>query len=365
MMKLGILYLNKGGGVAQCTYELVRSMSGRADVTCYLASQNVMLDQFKSLPCRVHAFPIARGTKRLLYSLLTGKGNPEVSQTILTESPDLILDTGSVGWGRVVQMQLARKVPIAEIIHDSTAHPGLKSWIEDLPNIICPPMADVLVGMSEFCYRELVRKYPAKQHVKSRHGIILSESRVDLDGVADRRHKLLFFGRINPYKGVEYLVPAFRIARESMPHLELSIVGNGPIKPGLLKEMTCLGIRLVNRYVNEDEIRRFIAESGVMILPYTSATQSGVAAVALGNGLPSIATDVGALPEQVVHGKNGLIVPPRNVEMLAAAMVEIARDRNTAFQMAVEARRIGEEEYSWDKIGDELLNNLQIVLKQR
>ncbi|MCX8052310.1 MAG: glycosyltransferase, partial [Armatimonadetes bacterium] len=114
-----------------------------------------------------------------------------------------------------------------------------------------------------------------------------------------------------------------------------------------------------NRYVQDSEVKNAIATHGVMVLPYTSATQSGVAAIALGNGLPCIATRVGALPEQVIDGRNGIVVPPCNADALAEAMLKIAADEELARRMADEAVRIGREEYSWQVISRRLLNDLQ------
>ena len=95
-----------------------------------------------------------------------------------------------------------------------------------------------------------------------------------------------------------------------------------------------------------------------MVLPYTSATQSAVAALALANGMPCIATSVGALPEQVIDGSNGFIVPPGDPEALARAMVTISGDAATAHRMAQESLRIGRELYSWNVIGQALLDDL-------
>jgi glycosyltransferase involved in cell wall biosynthesis len=220
------------------------------------------------------------------------------------------------------------------------------------------PSADILVALSEFSYQQLSRKYPHKQCIRSRHGIILSASHIDVAAVAARRNKQLFFGRIFPYKGITTLLNAFAIAQRIDPAIELTIVGRGRLGTRLLRQIAGLDVHLDNRYVPDNEIKGILASHGVIVLPYSSATQSGVAALALGNGIPCIATNVGALPEQIIHGRNGLLVPPRDPESLARAMVAVSGNADLARQMAIEARSVGKENYSWNDIGQLLLEDL-------
>lgn len=358
-MKIGLLYLGKSGGISQCMYELAKALSPIADVICYLPSQNTMLDQFAALPCQMQSFPMRRGAKSLLRSIITNKESSGIAAAILKDAPDIILDAGSGAWGDVIHRQIRGRIPIAAIIHDVTRHPGLWALRDALPNMIRPCIADAVVSLSDFSHRELVRKYPNKAHIQSRHGIIMPTGNVDSQLVAERRKKLLFFGRIDPYKGLDVLVKAFGIAKKVDPELSLTIIGRGTIAKNLRDEISHLNIGLVNRYVSDDEISKAVQSHGVIVLPYTSATQSGVAAIALANGLPCVASDVGALPEQVIDGENGLIVPPNDPQKLASALLEISHDCETAARMSEATFHLGNSRYSWDVIAEELVDKLQ------
>jgi glycosyltransferase involved in cell wall biosynthesis len=364
-MRIAILSLDKGGGTAHCAYGFAKSMAGKVEVTCFLAAQNEMLDEFQALPCRVRAFPMKRGAKSLLRSILSGRESSGIVAAIRSDSPDIILDAGSGVWGGVVIKQLGGRIPVAQIVHDVFPHPDLRSVIDAIPGLMYGPIADVFIGLSDFSYRQLARKYPNKERIRATLGIILAAGDVSTQFVADRRHKQLFFGRIHPYKGVEILVDAFPLARELDPKIELTIVGRGPIGTTLRRRISRLGIRLDNRYVSDDEIRQIVSAHGVMVLPYSSATQSAVAAIALANGMPCVATTVGALPEQVIDGRNGLLVPPRNPQALARAMAAISTNAETARRMAAESLRIGRELYSWSAIGERLLDDLARFLAGR
>jgi glycosyltransferase involved in cell wall biosynthesis len=364
-MRIAILSLDKGGGGAHCAYGFAKSMARKAEVICFVAAQNEMLGEFQTLPCRVRAFPMTRGPKSLLRSMLKGRESSGIAEAITSESPDIVLDAGSGVWGGLVLRQLEGRIPIAQIVHDVFPHPDLRSLIDALPGWVYGPVADVFIGLSDFSHRQLARKYPHRACIGARHGIMLGAGEINLESVADRRHKQLFFGRIHAYKGIETLVDAFPLAKELDPKLELTIVGHGPIATTLRRKISKLGIGLDNRYVSDDEIMQIISSHGVVILPYTSATQSGVAAIALANGMPCVATNVGALPEQVVHGRNGLIVAPRDPEALARAMVAISSSAEVARKMAEESLRIGRELYSWSTIGQDLLDALTRFLAVR
>lgn len=357
-MRIAILSLDKGGGTAHCAYDLAKVMADKVQITCYLAAQNELLSDFEALPCRVRTFPMKRGPGSLLKSMLVGRESSGIAQAIESDAPDMILDAGSGVWSGLVLKTLRGRIPIAQIVHDVFPHPDLRSRIDSLPARFYGSPADILIALSDFSYRQLAVKYPRQEHIHSRLGIILPPGEINLQSVANRRHKQLFFGRIHPYKGVDILVHAFAIAKQLDPAIELTIVGRGPVGTRLLQRIAELGIGLDNRYISDDEIRQVVSSHGVMVLPYTSATQSAVAALALANGMPCIATSVGALPEQVIDGSNGFIVPPGDPEALARAMVTISGEAATAHRMAGESLRIGRELYSWNVIGQALLDDL-------
>lgn len=363
-MKIALLYLNKGGGIANCTLELAKTLSGNHSVTCYLSSENEMLPAFERQSFKTKAFIWKRGRLNLLLAMFSYRDTTGISREILADKPDVVIDTGSWWWRRVVFTELKGKVPLAEIVHDPNPHPGSMRIFYNIHHRMFPSLADIVIAFSGHCYRELVLKYPSKYHISSKHGIIVPSEQIDSAAIASKRNKFLFFGLIEPYKGLDILFEAYQLAKSNNPEIELTIAGKGEIPPDLLARIKSSDITLINDYVPESEIHDLINRHGVMVMPYTYATQSGVAAVALANGIPCIATSVGALPEQIQHGRNGIIVPPKNAEELAKAMTEIAGDFDAAKKMSEESYRIGKEEYSWETIGSDLINDIQSALSK-
>ncbi|MGH8223399.1 MAG: glycosyltransferase [Woeseiaceae bacterium] len=148
-------------------------------------------------------------------------------------------------------------------------------------------------------------------------------------GISEERKTLLFFGLIRPYKGLRHLIEAMR---RVSAELDCQLVVAGEFyedkRPYLeLIEKLALGqkIHVVDRYIPNEDVALFFTAADVVVLPYVSATQSGIVQIAFGLERPVISTNVGGLPEAVDHGKTGLLVEPQDPERLAAAILEYFR----------------------------------------
>lgn len=136
---------------------------------------------------------------------------------------------------------------------------------------------------------------------------------------------VLFFGLVRPYKGLAYLLQAWPEVRRHLDCL-LLVVGefyDDKEKYTALVEQIGLGehIRMVDEYVNNEDVASYFGAADVVVLPYIEATQSGIVQIAYGCGTPVITTRVGGLPEAVEDGRTGLLVDPGSAEQLAAAIV--------------------------------------------
>jgi glycosyltransferase involved in cell wall biosynthesis len=361
---IGILYLGRKGGICHYTYELVRVISKMARVTCYLSSNNILLDAWHELPCTVKVFNTYKGFPSLIWSMIYRQGALKVAAAIDADAPNILLDTGAGPWAGIIKQKICCQTLLADVIHDVEFHPDRWAILSQLYELVYPVKADIFIGISEYSYKQLLLRFPDAKHIHSLHGAIHSATNIDFNKIASNRNRLLFFGRIEKYKGIEALVDAFRIAKRSNPQLSLDIVGYGPLDSKTKNEIDRLNIKLRNEWIHENELQQIFADSGVMVLPYLSATQSGVAMSAIANGLPAIATNVGALPEQIIHGKNGLIVPPGDANALANAMLTISKDYTLAYKMAEQAYSIAFTIYAWENIGSKLLKDLDALISK-
>lgn len=142
-----------------------------------------------------------------------------------------------------------------------------------------------------------------------------------------RTTRILFFGTIRPYKGLETLVAAFdELPDDLAAQLELVVVGEtweGWTEPLRRIEASPRRdrITLVNRYVTDDEVGRFFAEADVVALPYRRSSASGPLHIAMAHGLPVVLTDVGGLRDGAAGYEGISWAPPDDVTGLAAALV--------------------------------------------
>lgn len=161
----------------------------------------------------------------------------------------------------------------------------------------------------------------------------------------------LFFGRIEAYKGLPYFIEAIRILRREGMAVTGVIAGRGTeldrLKAGLQDDGAFI---IKDRYLSPTEVRECFLQANVVVLPYVDATQSGVAACALGVGRPVIATNVGGLPEMVRDGKSGILVPPKDAAAVAAAIRCLIEKPDLARSMAASALKLAEGELSWREI---------------
>lgn len=141
-------------------------------------------------------------------------------------------------------------------------------------------------------------------------------------GFSSKDFVLLFFGYIRKYKGLDILIKAFPNIKKNNPDAKLLIVGEFYDNPeeyyNLIKSLNINNeVKLINQFVPNEEVGKYYNASDLVMLPYRSATQSGILNVAYGFYKPVIVTNVGGLSEFVSEEKTGLIIEPNNIEALS------------------------------------------------
>jgi glycosyltransferase involved in cell wall biosynthesis len=133
---------------------------------------------------------------------------------------------------------------------------------------------------------------------------------------------LLFFGYVRKYKGLDILIEAFPKILSQNPKAKLLIVGEFYDDPKeyseLIKKLKIEEkVKVINQFVPNEDVGKYYQAADVVILPYRSATQSGILNVAYGFYKPVIVTDVGGLAEFVDEGKTGFVVKPNLSDAIA------------------------------------------------
>lgn len=178
-------------------------------------------------------------------------------------------------------------------------------------------------------------------------------------GLSPNKKVLLFFGFVRPYKGLKYLIHAMPEIRERLGDVTLLIVGefsgaeDKKCYIDQIKELNLtLGTSVIIKdgYTPDREVEKYFAACDMVVLPYESATQSGIVQIAYGFRKPVIVTDVGGLPDVVSHNRTGYVVPPQDKTALAAAVIKyFAENKEKEF-----SKNIADEAYrfSWERMGE-------------
>jgi glycosyltransferase involved in cell wall biosynthesis len=181
------------------------------------------------------------------------------------------------------------------------------------------------------------------------HGI-LENLVFPLDQSRPRDIDVLFFGRLEAYKGIDVLVEALRLlkARGRTPATTVAGPGTFPIPADA-------GITVVNRYLEDRELAELVARAKIVVMPYRDATGSQVPQTAAVYGTPVVATAVGCLPEYVQDGVTGLIVPPADAASLSAAIEKLLGDEELWRRMSQRAAEAARTTFSNDRLTATLL----------
>lgn len=166
---------------------------------------------------------------------------------------------------------------------------------------------------------------------------------------------LLFFGLVRDYKGLDVLIDAFEGLDESY-----QLVIAGEVYSGKEKYLDQSGrsaakerIFFFDRYIPDDEVPILYSAADVCVLPYRSATQSGVTAASFHFEVPVIATNVGGLKESVGDKGLGNIVEEADPSLLRQAIIDFYTDgKAEAFVSNIRAEK---QNNSWDHFATELI----------
>jgi len=174
-----------------------------------------------------------------------------------------------------------------------------------------------------------------------------ARARLDIDGA--KGPVLLFFGFVRPYKGLDLLLDAMT----HLPAATLLVVGElwrdaAQVRAQIARLDLGGRVRLVDAYVPDPDVPLYFGAADVVVLPYRSASGSGVAQLALGSSRPMVVTDVGALAEVVGDGVAGRVVPPNDPAALAAAVGEVTDPANLSRFTRAAGERAGL--FGWDQL---------------
>jgi glycosyltransferase involved in cell wall biosynthesis len=262
------------------------------------------------------------------------------------------------------------RFPVIVTMHDVVAHPGDEhhlSWkMKFLINKVLLPRARKknfqCIVHGDQLRKDLIEHFdfPADAVHSVPHGILAGfvqpgES-LEGVGVGDPPGPALFFGRMQPYKGLEVFVQALPKVLAAVPDAKIVIAGRGPSLDGVREELLKYPqVELRDEYIQSEEVAELYRQASVNLAPYIEASQSGVIAAGYAFGVPSIATRVGALPEVVIDGENGLLVEPGDPDAFADALIRYLGDLELRLHLQKGVRAWANGPLAWSSVAKKSL----------
>ena len=277
----------------------------------------------------------------------------EFSRILTNKGGDLVHFQNAYSWRTPFATRLRR--PCVLTVHDPFPHAGLPDpW--SFPSLsVFATTADAIVVHGRAQRELLMSRFQLdidKVHV-IRHGEFSFYRRFASVPEGDGR-TFLFLGRVTRYKGLEHFLASIPLVRQRVKGAQFRIVGEGDLRPYAKVIKSIEGLEIVNRFISPAEIAQEIGRAAAVVLPYTEASQSGVAITAQSLGRPVIVTDVGGLPEDVLDMETGVVVRrakfDRIADGIADAVAFLAENPASRIAMGRKAQQWMQTDRSWTAI---------------
>lgn len=355
------------GGIAQFSDSLYLALAGNNEVKAFTFTRQYpgMLfpgkTQFVDSDDQNRNIPVTR----VLDSI-----NPlsyyKTAKEIIRFNPDFVLISYwmpffAPAFGKIAGLLKSKGIKVIGIMHNVIAHEkrvGDESLTKYFFN-----KCDGFILLNKSSEKDLLRLKPDAKYIIHSHPlydhygakILQSEARHKL-GIPDDKKVILFFGFIRDYKGLDLLIESLKDLNDDYLLLIAGeVYGNFKKFDELIDKSGVRNkINLQVRYIPETEIPVFFSASDVCVLPYRTATQSGIVGIAYHFDLPVIVTNVGGLAEMVEENKTGLIINNPNSLLISKALQKyFSEDLKDKFAPNIIAYK---SQHSWNRLADEIIS---------
>ena len=344
-MRVAYVALSARGGTALYS-AILAGRVGEASPVLYVGPEHLPdVERPKGVEYR----PVKTGYTHaeVAWRTLKPYGYVEIAKAIKAFRPDLVHFTLSHPWNPIVAVMLG-STPIVFTVHDPAPHSRAK-WrhITEVTHQLMYRRASRIIALSQHSLSLLPEGFKSKATVIPHP--VFEHYRIEAPPPKPLRPSAVFFGRLEPYKGLGiFCEAAARLSAEGV-NADFVIAGPGRFRH-CLRGTTPAAVTIINRFLSEQEVSQLLAAASVLVLPYTDATQSGVLAAAYAARLPVVATTAGSFPEFVRNGVSGLLVPPNDPAALAAAIRRVLLDSVLRDRLSSGADELARTVLSWNEV---------------
>ncbi len=185
-------------------------------------------------------------------------------------------------------------------------------------------------------------------------------------GIPEDHRVILSVGRLIPRKSYEYLLQAMRSVLTRFEECTLLMVGEGHLRRNLETLGHTLGLRDRARFLGvakETDLPLLYAMADVFVMPSLSEGHCVSILEAMSSGRPVVASSIAANRESITDGQEGILVPARNVPLLAEAILRLLRDDGLRKKLGMNSRKRALADFSWDRRVRRLLEFYETTLQ--
>lgn len=368
-MKISLVSLGQTGAGPVYSLEMAKALASnnRCELQIIISSNVTNLkawnEAFKNSRVDYHVIESYKHTKTsVILSCINLAKQERLVRIIKQFKPDVLYIPFGLMWARYVYLRLHKHIRIISTLHDIEFH-------DSLHNLSIAELGSYLLtyGSQKYvdAYVILNKKDVDKVWKKTGKDIcVIPHASFDYyfkdnrDKVNSIKKCIGFFGRIEVYKGLDLLVEAFE--KSKTENLSLLIAGSGTVDNQLLQRINNNPrIHLINRYIEDNEFQDLLDQVDFCVLPYKRASQSGVIPMSFAAGKAVVATNVGALSEQVPDGTG--IITTVDSSRIADTIDWLYTTDDKILEYGANAKHYAQTELSWNKSAEWLIDFAQKI----
>ena len=363
--KINILiwYWGRKGGGAKHSLELSKALSIRNDVNlhisiceeCELYDELMKLNHRSSFNISIFPTKIKLFINTLKLPLIKKRFGNYIKQNNI----DVVLCPMVHYWNGYVCSEISRNnAKYIFTVNDATNHPGEENAFYESMLKKQLEKCDIVLTLSNYVRNIVLQKYAIQSEkcwMVPLGTFNYNENFQKHMRAKNQKIRLLFFGRIEKYKGLNICIEAYKILQKKSKDVELFIVGNGDFSEYEKSSNGVKGITKQIRWIGEEEIAEIFNNSDILLNTYLEASQSGVIAIAINMGIPTVVTPVGGLTEQIIDHETGIIAKEITPQSVADA-IELLIDDNKLYEnISMNCVELSKNKMSWNARANEIV----------
>lgn len=280
----------------------------------------------------------------------------EIKKIIKEEKPDLINAHAPVPFIADIAALTSGKIPFVLTYHTGSMKKN-KLFIDTLVYMYEKYFIKYAISKSVFiiCSSSFVKNFLKDKHLEKKAFIV--NPGVTAENIIKNKkmeNNILFvggLGKAEKHKGLEYLINAVKIVKESLPNTKLIVVGNGNALPEYKKTISRLdltGSTTFTGELNTDKLNGIYNKSNLLVLPSFNESFGTVLIEAMARKLPVIGSNIGGIPEIIDDNKNGFLVKPKKIEELAEKIIKVLKNKKLAKRFGDNGYRKVQKKYLWE-----------------